>query len=177
MLFDRERHPHERRRMMVLIARLLHARQPDASAEWVRQLPRMARHLEEQLFRLAASFDEYRDATTVKRRLKRVALGMGLRPAEARRDDAGASSSSDSDYASRRRLGHTTAGAAARRAHAGAPASSSSSSSAAAGLAAADALSSPAALIRPGVLCGLIAARPAPMVHVDNNQCRERPRS
>ena len=63
--------------MITNIARLLQARKPNATAEWLQQLPLMARRLEETLFRNAASFEEYRDRSTLKRRLQAHAIALG----------------------------------------------------------------------------------------------------
>ena len=40
----------------------------------------MARRLEESLFRAATSFEEYRDTSTLKKRLQAMAIAIGLRP-------------------------------------------------------------------------------------------------
>ena len=65
--------------MITNIARLLQARKPNATADWMQRLPQMARRLEESLFRSAASFEEYRDTSTLKKRLQALAIAMGLR--------------------------------------------------------------------------------------------------
>ena len=66
--------------MITNIARLLQSRTPNATADWMDKLPRMARRLEDWLFRSATSFEEYRDTSTLKKRLQALALVMGLRP-------------------------------------------------------------------------------------------------
>ena len=66
--------------MITNIARLLQARKPNATADWMQRLPQMARRLEEWLFRAAASFEDYRDTSTLKLRLQAHALAIGLRP-------------------------------------------------------------------------------------------------
>ena len=65
--------------MITNIARLLQARKPNASAEWMQKLPLMSRRLEESLFRSAASFEEYRDTSTLRKRLQALAIAMALR--------------------------------------------------------------------------------------------------
>ena len=65
--------------MITNIARLLQARKPNATADWIQRLPQMAQRLEETLFRNAASFEEYRDTSTLKLRLQAHALAIGLR--------------------------------------------------------------------------------------------------
>ena len=72
-------HLQERRIMITNIARLLQSRKPNATAEWTQRLPQMSRRLEESLFRSATSFEEYRDFSTVKKRLQALAIAMGLR--------------------------------------------------------------------------------------------------
>ena len=66
--------------MITNIARLLQARKPNATADWMQRLPQMARRLEESLFRSATSFEEYRDTSTLKKRLQAMAIAIGLRP-------------------------------------------------------------------------------------------------
>ena len=44
----------------------------------MQKLPQMARRLEESLFRSAASFEEYRDTSTLKKRLQALAIAMDL---------------------------------------------------------------------------------------------------
>jgi hypothetical protein len=46
----------------------------------MQKLPLMSRRLEDWLFRSATSFEEYRDTSTVKKRLQALAIVMGLRP-------------------------------------------------------------------------------------------------
>ena len=65
--------------MITNIARLLQARKPNATAEWTQRLPQMAQRMEDSLFRSAVSFEEYRDTSTVKKRLQALAIAMGLR--------------------------------------------------------------------------------------------------
>jgi len=75
-------HKTERREVITSIARLLLARKRQVlgptsypSAEWMDNLPGMARRLEESLFRSSVSFEEYRDTSTVSliRRLQALA--------------------------------------------------------------------------------------------------------
>ncbi|CAH0373565.1 unnamed protein product [Pelagomonas calceolata] len=72
-------HLQERRIMITNIARLLQARKPNATADWIQRLPQMARRLEESLVRSATSFEEYRDTSTLKKRLQAMAIAIGLR--------------------------------------------------------------------------------------------------
>ncbi len=71
--------PH-RRKMITRIVMILQERKPNASPEWVRKLPQMARRLEDSLYREAGSLAEYCDFTTLKRRLQQLAMKLG-RPA------------------------------------------------------------------------------------------------
>ena len=48
-------------------------------APWMQKLPLMSRRLEESLFRSAASFEEYRDTSTLRKRLQALAIAMALR--------------------------------------------------------------------------------------------------
>ena len=77
--YFQDQHLETRRRMITDIARLLQARKPNATADWMQRLPQMARRLEESLFRSATSFEEYRDTSTLKKRLQALAIAMGLR--------------------------------------------------------------------------------------------------
>ena len=54
-------------------------RNPNAPIDWMEKLPQMARCLEESLFRGSASFDEYTDKSTLKKRLLKLALDMCIR--------------------------------------------------------------------------------------------------
>ena len=74
-----EQHLETRKRIWNEICRLLAEGKSNPSAEWMQKLPRMARRLEGSLFRAAASFEEYRDTSTVKKRLQALAIAMGLR--------------------------------------------------------------------------------------------------
>ena len=65
--------------MITNIARLLQARKPNATADWMQRLPLMARRMEESLFRAATSFEEYRDRSTLTKRLQALAIGLSLR--------------------------------------------------------------------------------------------------
>lgn len=66
----------ERRRMIAKIVQLLQARKPNAPQDWLSKLPQMAKRLEETLYRQAASFTEYSDASTLKNRLQQLAMRM-----------------------------------------------------------------------------------------------------
>ena len=67
--------------MITRVAQLLIERKgPNAPAEWLQMVSQSARRLEESLFRAATSFEEYRDTSTLKKRLQALALVMGLRP-------------------------------------------------------------------------------------------------
>ena len=78
--YFQDQHLQERRIMITAIARLLQSRTPNATADWMQKLPLMSRRLEDWLFRSATSFEEYRDTSTLKKRLQALALVMGLRP-------------------------------------------------------------------------------------------------
>ena len=57
-------------------------RKPNAPIDWRKKLPQMARRLEESLFRGSASFDEYKDKSTLKKRMQKLAFDMGIRSRE-----------------------------------------------------------------------------------------------
>ena len=57
-------------------------RNPNAPIDCMEKLPRMARRLEESLFRGSASFDEYKDKSTLEKRMQKLALDMGIRSRE-----------------------------------------------------------------------------------------------
>ena len=57
-------------------------RKPNAPIDWMKKLPQMARRLEESLFRGSASFDEYKDKSTLKKRMQKLALDMSIRSRE-----------------------------------------------------------------------------------------------
>ena len=78
--YFQDQHLETRRIMITNIARLLQSRTPNATADWMQKLPLMSRRLEDWLFRSATSFEEYRDTSTLKKRLQALALVMGLRP-------------------------------------------------------------------------------------------------
>ncbi len=66
--------------MITRVAQLLIERKgPNPPVEWLQMLPLTARRLEESLFRSAASFEEYRDRSTLKNRLHALATAMALR--------------------------------------------------------------------------------------------------
>ena len=65
--------------MMAAIVSLLQQRKANASQEWLENLPRMAKRLEECLYRSAKSFDEYTDANTLKHRLKQLAAQIEMK--------------------------------------------------------------------------------------------------
>ena len=52
----------------------------------MQKLPRMARRLEESLFRSALSFEEYSDTGTLKKRLRTLAKAMRLRAQQQKRN-------------------------------------------------------------------------------------------
>ena len=65
--------------MISSIAQLLIERKgSNPPAEWLQILHQQARRLEESLFRSAASFEEYRDRSTLKKRLQALAIRMSL---------------------------------------------------------------------------------------------------
>ena len=74
--------------MITNIARLLQARKPNATADWMQRLPLMARRLEESLFRSAASFEEYRDRSTLLPRLQALTGAMAARVAAQQQQQA-----------------------------------------------------------------------------------------
>ena len=78
--YFQDQHLQERRSMITRIAQLMITTKPNPPADWLQKLPNMARRLEETLFRSAASFEEYRDTSTLKRRLQALAIVMGLGP-------------------------------------------------------------------------------------------------
>ena len=66
--------------MIDSIAQLLLERKgPNPPVAWLQMLPLTAQRLEESLFRSAASFEEYRDRSTLKNRLHALATAMALR--------------------------------------------------------------------------------------------------
>jgi E1A/CREB-binding protein len=83
--------------MVTSIAKLLQARKPNAPTEWMKKLPQMARRLEESLFKGAPSFDEYRDQDTLKKRLQKLALDMGIRAREQTQSGGGAAPTTSSN--------------------------------------------------------------------------------
>ena len=74
--YVQEQHLQVRGNVISSIAQLLIARKPNPPAEWLQKLPQMARRLEESLFRSAASFEEYRDRLTLKKRM--LAIGRAF---------------------------------------------------------------------------------------------------
>ena len=78
--YFQDQHLQERRQMITRVAQLLIERKgPNAPAEWLQMVAQSARRLEESLFRAATSFEEYRDRSTLKKRLQALAIAMGLR--------------------------------------------------------------------------------------------------
>ena len=69
----------DRIQMIHLIVRLLRTKKPNAPPTWLKKLPDMARRLEDTLYRLAKSKEEYMNRTTLKARLQDVARQMGAR--------------------------------------------------------------------------------------------------
>ena len=69
----------ERMQMIQQIVFLLRKRKPDAPPEWINKLPEMARRLEDRLYRVATSKDEYKNMETLKQRLQDVAIKMGAK--------------------------------------------------------------------------------------------------
>jgi hypothetical protein len=55
---------------------LIQQQRPNASQEWLKKVPPMAKRLEEWLYRSAMSLDEYNDAATLKQRLHQLAVNM-----------------------------------------------------------------------------------------------------
>ena len=78
--YVQDQHLQERRDVISSIAQLLIERKgPNPPVEWLQMLSQQARRLEESLFRAATSFEEYRDRSTLKKRLQALAIAMGLR--------------------------------------------------------------------------------------------------
>ena len=78
--YFQDQHLQERRQMITRIAQLLIERKgPNAPADWLQMVSQSARRLEESLFRAATSFEEYRDTSTLQKRLQALAIYMGLR--------------------------------------------------------------------------------------------------
>ena len=69
----------DRMQMIQQIVCLLRKRKPDAPPEWINKLPEMARRLEDRLYRVATSKDEYKNMETLKQRLQDVAIKMGAK--------------------------------------------------------------------------------------------------
>ena len=63
--------------MITKIISLLQQRKPNAPKEWINKLPDMARRLEDSLYRMAPSRDEYNNFQTLKHRLQQLAMSMG----------------------------------------------------------------------------------------------------
>lgn len=74
----------QRRKIIAKIVGLLQQRKPDAPQEWVKKLPDMARRLEDSLYRDANSIENYSDITTLKERLQKLAVNMGVKAASTR---------------------------------------------------------------------------------------------
>ena len=76
----------DRRAMIAKIVALLQQRKPNAPQEWLEKLPQMAKRLEESLYRTASSFDTYNDGSTLKSRLQQLAMNIGMKTQQARRE-------------------------------------------------------------------------------------------
>jgi len=63
----------ERQKMIGEIVSLVRTIKPDSQQEWFNKIPRMARWLEEPLYRSATSFRAYKDLSTIKQRLCQLA--------------------------------------------------------------------------------------------------------
>ena len=72
-----------RMRMIEQIVRLLQRRKPGALPEWIAKLPEMARRLEDRLYRIAPSREEYTCTETLQRRLRDMAMKMGAKASRA----------------------------------------------------------------------------------------------
>ena len=83
--YVREQHASERMKTVRTVARLLQSRRP-GDADWQRKVPKLAQRLEEELLRSARSFDEYGDERTLKPRLQALAVAMGMRAQQERRE-------------------------------------------------------------------------------------------
>jgi len=69
-----------RQEMVFRIIFLLKQRRPDAQRQFSVQIPETAVRLEESLYRLANSVDEYQDNRTLNQRLEKLAIGFGIKP-------------------------------------------------------------------------------------------------
>ena len=56
----------------------------NAPEDWTKKSPLMAKRLEESLYRNAASFNEYNDASKVKHRLQQLAMNIGYTSQQAK---------------------------------------------------------------------------------------------
>lgn len=78
-------HQSERLSISENIVNLLKSRRPNAAENWTEKLPHMAKRLEDALYHEAENFEEYRDRSTLKSRLQKLAIQMGnSRPVTAR---------------------------------------------------------------------------------------------
>ena len=64
--------------------RILKQRQPDAPQHWKQKFPKMAKRLEESLYRIAPSFEEYNDESTLTSRITRLAQEVSRKLHEMR---------------------------------------------------------------------------------------------
>jgi hypothetical protein len=70
-------HEPERGGISEEIVALLKSRRPNAAENWTDKLPHMAKKLEDALYHEASSFEEYKDRSTLKSRLQKLAIQMG----------------------------------------------------------------------------------------------------
>ena len=61
-------------RLMIIqkIIHMIRSRKPDPKAGWLQRLPFMAQRFEDKLYRSASSLDEYKDETTLLKRLQKL---------------------------------------------------------------------------------------------------------
>jgi len=89
--YSHSEHVESRRRMITIVARVLTSRKSAAqshaqgndgasrSSNWMQSVIKMARRLEEALFRSAHSLEEYEDTSTLKYRLQMLGSAMSMR--------------------------------------------------------------------------------------------------
>lgn len=84
----------DRKRIIISIVKLVERMRPDAS-KMSQKLPLMAKRLEEYLYRAASTKEEYMDSSTLKKRLQKIAHGLGnLKPYQQTEQERPSSASS-----------------------------------------------------------------------------------
>lgn len=66
-----------RKEILAKIVTYLQQRKPHARPEWIQKVPLMAKRLEDNLYRTARSFKEYKDHNTLRTRLQQLAARLG----------------------------------------------------------------------------------------------------